>query len=86
MPWFLDRRSHQEFLAGFHGRNKQENHTEWDFEFRRELNRLDDLDYAIRRRIIQEPFKMEDENWRKRFDERLLARLASARWAELHSL
>jgi hypothetical protein len=78
--------SHEELLTGSHARNKGENHTKWNFEFRCELNRLADLDYAIRSHVIQEPLKMEDENGRKCLDEHLLAPLADARRAELHRL
>ena len=68
------------------GQTKRENYTEWDFEFRRESNRLADLDYAIRSHVIQEPLEVEDENRWKLIDEHLLARLASARWTELNRL
>ena len=78
--------SHEELLTGSHARNKGENHTKWNFEFRCELNRLADLDYAIRSHVIQEPLKMEDENGRKCLDEHLLAPLDDARRAELHRL
>jgi hypothetical protein len=47
-----------------------------DFDLRRELNRLADLNHAIRCRIIREPLKVEDENGSKRLDLHLLARLA----------
>jgi hypothetical protein len=53
---------------GQHGGNKGENLTEWDFELRRELNRLSDLNYAIRCPIVEEPLKMEDENGWKGLD------------------
>ena len=86
MPRFLDQPGHEKFLAGSHARNKGGNHTEWDFEFRREPNRLTNLDYAIRSRIIQESLEMEDENGRKCLDEHLLAPLADARWTELDRL
>ena len=52
-----------------------------DSKHRRELNWLADLNYAI-----QKPLKMEDENWRKRFNEHLLARLAESRRTELDRL
>jgi hypothetical protein len=52
--------------------NTKENRTEWYFELRREINGLADLNQAIRGRIIQEAFKMEDKNGRKRLDSRLL--------------
>ena len=52
------------------------NRTKWDFEFRRELNRLADLDYGIRSRIVQESLKMENENGWKRLDLHLLIHLA----------
>jgi hypothetical protein len=84
MPWFLDRQSHVEFLASSHARNQGGIHTKWDFEFRREPNRLADLDYAIRSRITQESLEMEDENGRKCLDEHLLAPLADASWTELY--
>jgi hypothetical protein len=65
--------------------NKGENPTEWDLELRCKPNMLTDLNYAIRG-IIQEPLKMKDYNWRKHFDENLLARLAEARRTDLHRL
>jgi hypothetical protein len=38
-------------------RNEGENRTGRDFELRRELNRLADLNYAVRGHIIQEALK-----------------------------
>ena len=71
---------------GNHGRNEGKNRTKWDFELRRELNRLVNLNYAIRRGIVQEALKMEDENGWKRLDLHLLARPARAGLANLHGL
>jgi hypothetical protein len=68
------------------GENKEENRTKWDFELRRELNRLAGLIYAIRGRIIQEPFKMENKNGWELLEKHLLARLARAGSANLHGL
>jgi hypothetical protein len=48
------------------------NRTEWDFEFWCQLDRLSDLRYTARRRIVSDAVKMEDEYWRKRLDEDLL--------------
>ena len=56
--------------------NKGETLTEWDFELRRELNGLVDLNYAVRCRIVQEPLKMEDKNRWQRLDLHMLAHLA----------
>ena len=58
----------------------------WDFKLRRKLNRLGDLDYAIRGRIIQEAFKMEDKNGRKCLDSHLLTRFDRAGLADLQGL
>jgi hypothetical protein len=71
---------------GERGRNERESRTWWDFELRHELNRLADLIYAIRGRIVQEALKMEDENGWQRLEKHLLARLARARLADLHGL
>jgi hypothetical protein len=60
------------------------NRTGWDFELRRELNILVDLNYAIRGHIIQEALKVEDEKGWKHLDFELLAHLAEARRIELH--
>ena len=56
--------------------NKGENRTLWDFELRRELDSLVDLNYAIRSRIVQESLKVEDENRWKHLDLHLLAHFA----------
>ena len=53
--------------------------TEWDTKLWCELNKLVDLNYAIRSHIIQEPLKMEHENRWERLYEHLLARLAEAK-------
>jgi isocitrate dehydrogenase kinase/phosphatase len=71
---------------GEHGENKGENHTKWDFELWRELNRLANLNYAIRCRIVQEALKMENENRWKRFDLDFLARLTCVQLGDLHEL
>jgi hypothetical protein len=68
------------------GKAEQQSVTWWDFKLRRETNRLADLNYAIRGRIVQEPFKMEDENRRECLDVHLLARHVAPRWTELHGL
>ena len=60
------------------------NRTEWDFDLRRELNMLVDLNYAIRGHIIQEALKVEDENGWKHLDFHLQARLAEARRIKSH--
>ena len=62
------------------------NRTGWDFEFRCELNWLVDLFYLVRGRIVQEALKMEHENWWKRLQKHLLARLGRAELADLHRL
>ena len=62
------------------------NRTEWDFELRCELNWLVDLFYLVRGRIVQEALKMEHENWWKRLQKHLLARLGRAELADLHRL
>jgi hypothetical protein len=54
---------------------RRKNRTEWDFELRRELNRLADLNYAIRGHVILEALKVEDENGWKHLNVHLLARL-----------
>lgn len=51
---------------------QRRNRTKWDFELRRELNRLADLNYAIRYRFAQESIEMEDKNGWKHFNLRLL--------------
>ena len=77
----------QEILSqGWHTENKGENRTWWDFELRRELNKLTDFIRAIPSRIVQEPLKMEDENGWKRLEKQLLARLARSGLANLHEL
>ena len=58
------------------------NRTEWDFDLRRELNMLVDLNYAIGG--IQEALKVEDENGWKHLDFHLQARLAEARRIKSH--
>ena len=77
---------HMRFLALSSTGKTREDHTEWDFELRRELNRLVDLYLAIRRRIVQEPLKMEDKNGWKRLDLYLLDHLAWALPADLYGL
>ena len=74
------------FLALASTGKTREDRTEWDFELRPELNRLVDLNLAIRRRIVQEALKMEHENWWKRLQKHLLARLGRAELADLHRL
>jgi hypothetical protein len=69
-----------------HEGNEEENRTEWYFKLGRELNRLVDLNHAIRRHIVQEPPKVEDENWWKFLDENLLTRFAGTRWTTLNRL
>jgi hypothetical protein len=44
------------------GGNEGKARTWWDFELRRELNRLADLIYATRGHIVQKALKMEDED------------------------
>jgi hypothetical protein len=66
--------------------NEGNNRTWWDFELRRELNRLADLIYSIRGRIVQEPLKMKDKNGWQRLEKHLLARIARVGWADLHGL
>ena len=65
---------------------ERENHTWWDYKLGRKLNRLFNLIYAIRFRIVQEPLKMEDKNWWVFFEKHLLARLTQARLTDLHGL
>jgi predicted transcriptional regulator len=64
------------------------NRTKWDFELRGKLDRLADLDNATRGRVVQEALEVDDKYGWKRLDERrdLLARLAQARWADMHGL
>jgi hypothetical protein len=66
------------------GESNEKNRTWWDFELRRELNRLLDLFYVIRCHIVQEALKMKDENGWQRLEKHLLARLAQAGSANLH--
>jgi hypothetical protein len=66
--------------------NEGNNRTWRDFELRRELNRLADLIYSIRGRIVQEPLKMKDKNGWQRLEKHLLARIARVGWADLHGL
>jgi hypothetical protein len=68
------------------GERHEKNRTWWDFELRRELNRLVDLFYAIRCRIVQEALKMKDENGWQRLEKDLLACLARAGLANLHGV
>jgi len=49
---------------------------EWDFELWRELDRFSDLDYATRRRVIEEALEMKNEHGWERLDQHLLARFA----------
>jgi hypothetical protein len=70
----------------YHGGNKGENRTVRDFKLWRELNRLPDLIFAIRGRIVQEALKMEDENGWKRLEKHLLVRLARAGISDSHGL
>jgi hypothetical protein len=46
--------------------------TEWDFELWFKLNRLSDLIYAPRGRIVYEALKMEDKNLWKCLEKHLL--------------
>ena len=71
---------------GYHEENEAKNRTRWNFELWRDLHRLVDLDYAIRRRVIYEALKLKDENRWQHLDEQFLARLAKARLTELHRL
>jgi hypothetical protein len=57
---------------------KGENRTEWDFEASFKLDRLSDLRYTARGRIVSETLEMENENRWKHLDEHLLARIAQA--------
>ena len=64
----------------------ERNRTGWDLELRRELNWLADLIYAIHGSIVREALEMENENWGKRLEKNLLARLARAGLADLNGL
>ena len=76
----MDRPRYEGFLALANtGKTKEISRTEWDFELRREPNRLANLNYSIRCRIVHEALKMEDENKWKRFDLHFLA-LADLHW------
>jgi hypothetical protein len=55
---------------------QRKNITKWYFELRRELNRLADLNYAIRDYVVQEALEAEDENGWKHLNVRFPARLA----------
>jgi hypothetical protein len=37
------------------------NHTKWDFELQGKLDRLADLDYATRGRVVQEALEVDDK-------------------------
>jgi hypothetical protein len=64
VPWFLDRPRRKGFLALANtGKQQKENNTERNVELRRELNRLADLNYAIRGHVIQEALTV---RWRTR--------------------
>jgi hypothetical protein len=76
-----DDQNHEVFLDSVAAR--EENRTEWDFEFWRQLDRLSDLRYTARRRIVSDAVKMEDEYWRKRLDGYLLACVAQTGRANL---
>jgi hypothetical protein len=65
------------------GRKKR---TERDFELWRELDRLSDFHYAAGGRVVQEALEVQDEHWRERLDEHLLACFARAGGADLHGL
>jgi hypothetical protein len=65
-----DDQNHGVFLDSVAAR--EENRTEWDFEFWCQLDRLSDLRYTARRRIVSDAVKMEDEYRRKRLDKDLL--------------
>jgi hypothetical protein len=65
------------------GRKEWGNRTWWDFQLRRELDRLADFNHAIR---VREPLKMKDEKRRECLDVYLLARLIEADWTERHGL
>jgi hypothetical protein len=67
-------------------REKAENRTRWDFEFWCQLNGLSDLRYTARSHIVSNAVEMEDEYWRKRFNENLLACVAQPGRANLHGL
>jgi|SRR6266849_6901820 len=67
-------------------REKGENRTEWDFEVWSKPYGLSDLHYTAGSHIVSYAVEMEDEYWRKRLDEHLLARVAQAGWAVLHGL
>src|SRR6266852_3084100 len=67
-------------------REKGKNRTEWDFEVWSKPDRLSDLRYTARRRIVSDAVEMEDEYWRKRLDENSLTCVAQAGWAALYGL
>ena len=60
--------------------------TEWDFEVWFKPDRLSDLRYTPRSRIVYETLEMENENGWKRLDEYLLARIPHVGWDVLHGL
>jgi hypothetical protein len=67
-------------------REKGEIHTEWDFEFWCKLDRLSDLRFTARSRIVSDAVEMEDEYMRKYLDENLLTCVAQTGRASLHGL